>query len=189
MVCTDSTRQSVDKGPRNVWPHDPSHLAELLQAGKNGRGAIAETNKALDVSSDSILRDAQSRRLNQAAGVRHLQKGEPAAIASLRLVIGSDCMIGSRALFTGEKIPWLAGRLPEAAILVRPVLQLEAGALRGFAATVRSAAHATPPPRPAASRTPAAGAFFTGDCCSIRRRRSAMTAAKWEPALRVSAPA
>src|SRR5215470_15528445 len=113
MVCTDSTRQSGDKGPRNVWPHDPGHLAELLQAGKNGRGAIAETNKAIDVSSDSVLRDAQSRRLSQATGVRHLQKGEPAPIASLRLAIGSDCIIGSRALLTGEKIAWLAGRLPE----------------------------------------------------------------------------
>src|SRR5499427_10770787 len=66
------------------------------------------------------LSDAQSRRLSQAAGVRHLQKGQPAPVASLRLAIGRDYMIGSRALLAGEKIAWFAGRLPEAAILVRP---------------------------------------------------------------------
>jgi hypothetical protein len=109
----NSTLQRIDKTPRSVGFHDPSDLTELPQACNNCGRTVAQTNQAIDITTDPVRSYAVGRRINKASGINGFQKGKPAAIALLGLVIGCDRTIGARAArIDSKKITRLARRLP-----------------------------------------------------------------------------
>ena len=140
QICAQGTEQVV--GPKNLqrrmglgFRHieadepAPVGLDEIPAKPQSSQVAPAQ-RRPVPVKHGGFESRRRGCLINQGKTEASNSSEKPASIAPLGLAVRRNGMMGSRAFLVGKRITWHAGRLPQATILLRPILQPEAGAFR-----------------------------------------------------------